>query len=89
MTPEYRRTFVGEGVNTQQQGNDTLLCAVQPNRIFSGRTSPNDQPRGVCLAERALKRTNERGKLDLFLGSEISLRTWTQVAPREQGHQGP
>jgi hypothetical protein len=30
MTPEYRRTFVGEGVNTQQQGNDTLRhsCAL-------------------------------------------------------------
>jgi hypothetical protein len=30
MTPEHRRTFVGEGVNTQQQGNDTLRhsCAL-------------------------------------------------------------
>lgn len=29
MTPEHRRTFVGEGVNTQQQGNDTLDTAPQ------------------------------------------------------------
>ena len=66
MTPEHRRTFVGEGVNTQQQGNQlrgmthcatVMRCAAESiffsselRRLYHAQIE-NDPILGIYLEE--------------------------------------